>query len=277
MYIQKVINNNVVSAYDERHQEVVIMGKGVGFKAHTGDRIDENKIEKVFRMENESLSRQFQAILANMPLEYMQITGEIISHAKQHLKAELNQSIYVTLADHINFAIQRHKQQICFENALLWEIKKFYPHEYEMGKYAIDLLGKKLEMEFPDDEAGFIAVHFVNAEYDANTDETLAMTSLIRGILELVKEEMNVEFEEESLHYERFVTHLKFLMLRLYHHEMLKDKEIEFAKLMEGKYPKEYECSKKIADYIEKEYNYKISGEEILFLAIHIHRVCMEE
>lgn len=34
MVIQKVINNNVISAYDENQQEVVIMGKGIGFKAH---------------------------------------------------------------------------------------------------------------------------------------------------------------------------------------------------------------------------------------------------
>ena len=43
MVIQKVINNNVISAYDENQQEVVIMGKGIGFKAHTGDAIDESR------------------------------------------------------------------------------------------------------------------------------------------------------------------------------------------------------------------------------------------
>ena len=53
MVIQKVINNNVISAYDVNQQEIVIMGKGIGFKAHTGELIDESKIEKVFRIENE--------------------------------------------------------------------------------------------------------------------------------------------------------------------------------------------------------------------------------
>ena len=48
MVIQKVINNNVISAYDVNQQEIVIMGKGIGFKAHTGELIDESKIEKVF-------------------------------------------------------------------------------------------------------------------------------------------------------------------------------------------------------------------------------------
>jgi beta-glucoside operon transcriptional antiterminator len=94
MVIQKVINNNVISAYDVNRQEVVIMGKGIGFKAHTGDLIDEGRIEKVFRIENEKLSRQFQEILENIPLEHMQITSDIISYARKNLNVQLNQNIY---------------------------------------------------------------------------------------------------------------------------------------------------------------------------------------
>ena len=249
MVIQKVINNNVISAYDENQQEVVIMGKGIGFKAHTGDAIDESRVEKVFRIENEKLSRQFQEILENIPLEHMQLTSDIITYAKKNLNVQLNQSIYITLTDHINFAIQRQAQGIQLKNALLWETKKFYHQEYLMGKYAIDLLNEKLGTKFSEDEAGFIALHFVNAEYDTTINDTFAMTNMIQGILELVKQEMGIEFDEE----------------------------IEFAKLMEGKYPGEYECSKHIAEYIEKEYGGQISGEEIMFLAIHIKRVCMTD
>ena len=275
MVIQKVINNNVISAYDVNQQEVVIMGKGIGFKAHTGERIDESKIEKVFRIENEKLSRQFQELLENIPLEHMQLTSDIISYAIKNLDVQLNQNIYITLTDHINFAIQRQSQGIQLKNALLWETKKFYHQEYLMGKYAVDLLNEKLGTEFTEDEAGFIALHFVNAEYNTTINDTFEMTNMIQKILELVRLEMGIEFDEESLHYERFITHLKFLVQRLYRHELLKDEEIEFARMMENKYPKEYECSNHIAEYIEKEYGSKIASEEIMFLAIHIKRVCM--
>ena len=97
MVIQKVINNNVISAYDVNQQEIVIMGKGIGFKAHTGELIDESKIEKVFRIENENLSRQFQELLENIPLEHMQLTSDIISYAIKNLNVQLNQNIYITL------------------------------------------------------------------------------------------------------------------------------------------------------------------------------------
>ena len=275
MVIQKVINNNVISAYDVNQQEIVIMGKGIGFKAHTGELIDESKIEKVFRIENEKLSRQFQELLENIPLEHMQLTSDIISYAIKNLNVQLNQNIYITLTDHINFAIQRQSQGIQLKNALLWETKRFYHQEYLMGKYAVDLLNEKLGTEFTEDEAGFIALHFVNAEYNTTINDTFEMTNMIQKILELVRLEMGIEFDEESLHYERFITHLKFLVQRLYRHELLKDEEIEFARMMENKYPKKYECSKHIAEYIEKEYGSEIASEEIMFLAIHIKRVCM--
>ena len=106
MKISKVINNNVLSAFDENGQEVVLMGRGLGFKAKTGDDIDESRVQKVFCIENSALSRQFQEMISNIPMEHMQISADIISYAKNECGMELNQSIYVALTDHINFAIQ---------------------------------------------------------------------------------------------------------------------------------------------------------------------------
>lgn len=105
MKISKVINNNVLSAFDENGQEVVLMGRGLGFKAKTGDDIDESRVQKVFCIENSALSRQFQEMISNIPMEHMQISADIISYAKNECGMELNQSIYVALTDHINFAI----------------------------------------------------------------------------------------------------------------------------------------------------------------------------
>ena len=275
MKIDKIINNNIVSAIEADGKEVVIMGRGLGFGMKPGKEIPEGKIEKVFRLDSQNSTDKFKELLANLPLEHIQASTEIINYAKSVLNRRLNQSIYITLTDHINFAIQRQSQGIQLKNALLWETKRFYHQEYLMGKYAVDLLNEKLGTEFTEDEAGFIALHFVNAEYNTTINDTFEMTNMIQKILELVRLEMGIEFDEESLHYERFITHLKFLVQRLYRHELLKDEEIEFARMMENKYPKEYECSKHIAEYIEKEYGSEIASEEIMFLAIHIKRVCM--
>lgn len=277
MVIEKVINNNIISAFDEDGREVVIMGRGIGFGVRPGAVVRESKIEKVFRIESRSIAEQLKELLAHMPLEHVQISDDIISFAKSTLKLKLNQSIYVTLTDHINFAIDRYKKGINLENALLWEIKRFYPQEYELGKYSIELIGKRLHVELPEDEAGFIALHFVNAEYGTDIQDALHFPNQMKDILGIVTRELGIALDEGSLHYERFITHVKFLLQRVYRKELLPNEESELAEMMKIKYPKEYACSEKIAVYIEKTANCKLSGEEIMYLTIHIRRVTMAE
>lgn len=45
MLIEKIINNNIVSAVDSKGREVVVMGRGLGFGMKPGRQIQENKIE----------------------------------------------------------------------------------------------------------------------------------------------------------------------------------------------------------------------------------------
>lgn len=274
MKIYKVINNNVLSAYDEHNQEIVIMGRGIGFKAKTGDLIDESKIEKVFCIENSTLSRQFQEMLSNMPLEHMQISADIISYAKNECGMKLNQSIYIALTDHINFAIERYRKGIQLPNALLWEIRQFYRREYLVGEYAIRLLGERLDIHFAEDEAGFIALHFVNAEYDTDVHDTYAITNAMKKSIDLIKQDFPVEIDEFSMHYERFIAHLKFFLRRVvFSNEPLPDEEPELAELIMQKYPDEYTCASKIVRSIEAENQCSITREEIMYLAIHIRRI----
>ena len=277
MTVEKVINNNIVSAYDETGREVVVMGRGIGFGVRAGAVIDNSKIEKVFRIKSQGVAEQFKELLANMPLEHAQISNDIISYAKSTLKLKLNQSIYVTLTDHINFAIERYPKGINLENALLWEIKRFYPQEYGLGRYAIDLIRERLHVSLPEDEAGFIALHFVNAEYGTDIRDALHFPNQMKDILDIVTRELGIRLDEGSLHYERFITHVKFLLQRVYRKELLPDEESELAEMMKKKYPKEYACSEKIADYIEEAAGCRLSAEEIMYLSIHIRRIAMAE
>lgn len=70
MTIEKVINNNIVSAFDEIGREVVVMGRGIGFGNRPGAKIPEDKIEKIFRIESGSVADQFKELLVGVPLEH---------------------------------------------------------------------------------------------------------------------------------------------------------------------------------------------------------------
>ena len=262
--IEKVINNNIISAYEKSGAEVIVMGRGIGFKKKQGEVVPADQISKIFRIKSRTLTEQFKELLANMPLERVRISDEIISHAKDHLKLKLNQSIYVTLTDHINFAIERVSQGIEPQNALLWEIKRFYPQEFQLGIYALELIHDRLGILLPEDEAGFIALHFVNAEYGTDIRDAVKFPDQMQAIVDIVERELGILLDESSLHYERFMTHIKFLIQRIYRKELLSSEDRELSLMMQRKYPREY---------IMQATGCRLSEEEIMYLSVHIRRV----
>lgn len=109
MLIEKVLNNNVVITRDERDREMIVMGKGLAFKKKVGDPILDSCIDKKFQLTNDGLSQQFQELAQAIPLEYLEISCEIIEYTKEALQVHLNDSVYISLTDHLYTAIERQK------------------------------------------------------------------------------------------------------------------------------------------------------------------------
>ena len=140
MKIDKVMNNNVVSSIDEDGQEIIVVGTGIGFQGKEGKVVDEKKIQKIFRLEDPKMIRKLKEILQDLPMEQFEISTAIIEHAKQSLGTELNENIYVTLTDHIHFAIQRYEDHMNFPNPMLREVRLFYEKEFALGEYALGMI-----------------------------------------------------------------------------------------------------------------------------------------
>ena len=273
MKISKIINNNVVSTCDEEGREVIVMGRGVGFKAREGSTIDEEKIEKVFRLDSQNTMDKFKELLVNLPMEHVQISAEIISYAKEVLNRPINPNVYITLTDHINFALERFNQRMMFSNPLIREVRSFYNAEYLIGEYAIAMIDRDLGIKLPVDEAASIALHIVNAEYDAPMGDTIKITNLIQQVSEVVEEYFNIKLDEQSLSYERFITHLRFLAQRVFTGEHMELDNLEFQKVIDRLYPEEYACSQKVQALIKLQYGHQVTEEEVAYLALHIKRI----
>ncbi|MCM3164757.1 PRD domain-containing protein [Metabacillus litoralis] len=273
MKIEKVFNNNVVSAFNEEKIELVIMGKGLAFQKRPGDEIDDDKIEKVFTLKNKDMSERFKTLLYEVSLELMEVTEDIIKKAKSKLGRELNDSIYVSLTDHINFAIERNKKGLDIRNALLWEIKKLYKDEFSLGVEALGMIQEKLHVTLPEDEAGFIAMHIVNAELNEEMPNIVNITKTMQDILKIVKYHFKMDFNEESLNFFRFVTHLKFFAQRLYSKTYMEGEDDFLFEAVKNKHKQAYECTEKINDYVKRQFDYELTNDEKLYLTIHIERV----
>lgn len=273
MKISKVINNNIVSSVDEDGREIVVMGRGIGFKVREGAEIPAERIEKIFRLEGEDVLDRFKDLLSRMPLEHIKISDEIISYGKKVLNKPLNQNIYITLMDHINFAIERFQRNMMFPNPLAREVRSIYREEYLIGEYAVALIQRSLNIDFPADEAVSIALHIVNAEYNTAMRDTIHITELIQQVLGIVAEYFNFLPDERSLNYDRFITHLKFLAQRIYSGELLDSDVPELSSMISKAYPEEYICGQKIQHFIKENYGHEVSDEEVAYLAVHIKRM----
>ena len=112
MVIEKVTNNNGVSSFDNG-SEVIVTGKGVRFGKKHGEVIDKEKIEKIFHLPAENAS-QYEKLVSKMPYEHVRLANQIIHNAKLQLNRHLNRNVYITLTDHLNFALERGKKGIVF-------------------------------------------------------------------------------------------------------------------------------------------------------------------
>lgn len=272
MKVEKIINNNVVSTFDDSGMEVVVMGRGIGFGKKTGEPIDKDKIEKIFRIENEEALSRFEQLLANLPLEHLQVSNDIISYAKQKLDVKLNQNVYITLTDHINFAIERLKNGNIFHNALLMEVKMFYPKEYQVGVFALELIKGKTGVELPEDEAASVALHIVNAELNTKIRDVWSLTTFIQKILEIIEKEFDFNKVQDTRR-DYLISSLKLLGKRLLLDTNTIEKSDSLVEFVKKEYPDEYQCTEKIAEFIKKEYSCFMSEEEKAYLVLDLKKI----
>lgn len=277
MIIKRILNNNVVITSDENGEETIVMGKGIGYQKSKGDTIDKEKINKVFRISNREVSDKFQELFNKIPIEHMKLSGEIIEYAENILGKKLNEGIYISLSDHTYTAIKRIKNNITVRNALLWDIKKFYKEEFKIGMKALDLIEEKTHVRLPEDEAGFIALHIVNAQLDVEQPKVQEITKLIEEILTIVRINFKIEFNEDSVFYYRFITHLRYFAQRLFSNSTYNSgADDELVNIIKIKYSEEFKCVSKIKLFISKKYNYELSNDEYIYLTIHIAKVIQD-
>ena len=276
MKVHKILNNNVIVTLDDKGKELILTGRGIGFKKREGDLIDINLIEKQFSLDNKDILPKFNELLSEIPLEVLTTSQIIINHAKECMESKLQDSIYISLTDHIHFAIERHKQGFDIPNGFLWEIKKFYPKEFQIGLYALSVIKKRLGIELPEDEAGFITFHIINAQLNGTMPNIVNMTKIMREILNIVKYHFNIEYDEDCLSYQRFVTHLKFFAQRILSKGTQTQQDSSLYEIVRQKYHQAYLCTKQIDLHLIQQYQHPLTDDESLYLTIHIERLRTE-
>lgn len=278
MKILKTFNNNICLVEDAKHQEMILMGKGIAFGLKKDDEVDPNKIDKKFVFDIKELNDKFNALFDQVPVKYIELSSNIIDYATKALNIIFDNSIYLALSDHISYAIERYQNGEVLKNALLFDIKKFYPNEFKVALKALDMIAYETDIKMSEDEAGFIAMHFVNASQSGEAmSQTIAVTKMVEDILQIVEYHYHLALDVNSINYIRFVSHIRFFARRLFSNEIYNDDQDDLFEQIRNKYPTSYQCSLKVKKYILLNYNIDLGNDEMVYFMLHINRVCTRQ
>src|SRR5690625_3174315 len=141
---RKGYSNNVLSAYNDRHEEVILIVRGMCVHYKKEDTIHENVVEKLFVLRNEKEQAHYKELLSYIDEQTLNTIIASTELIRKRSKALLNEHVHVALTDHLVFAINRLSKGLAIKNPFLSETKVLYPFEYEIAAEVVDLVNQSI-------------------------------------------------------------------------------------------------------------------------------------
>ena len=270
--IDKVLNNNVLIAEHPSYEEVVLIGKGIGFNRKRGDYIDTETVEKLFVLKNEKEQENYIKLLPFIDNEFLEVIISAMDLIKQRTNAVLNEHIHVALTDHLMFALTRVSQGMEMRNPFLIETKAMYRHEYEVAAEVVQFIKERTGIELPVGEIGFIALHIHSAITNKNLSDVNQHSQLVSMLVGMIEEQFKIIIDKESIDYMRLVRHLHFAIGRVVKGEKVEEPE-KIAFLLKEEYPVCYNLSWKLIKVMQQTLKTKVFDAEAVYLTMHIQRL----
>lgn len=272
MIIKQLLNNNTVIALNEKQEEIIVIGTGLGFKRKVGTPVDETKIQKTFVLKDNS---KLENLMAEIPIEYLEAVEKIVHHTEEKYDIKMDESIYLILTEHIYFALDRLRQGLKLDNPFLQEMKNFYKKEYQAAKYARIVLESMFHIIIPDEEIGYIAMHIVETSNHLTSIETSDILKIVNDVMKVIQEKYRDKIKKDSLSYNRMLTHVKYFAKRFYENKENLDSDEELNQILRKSFEEEYCCIENISRKLEKTHERGMTEAEKMYLVIHL-RNCLE-
>lgn len=265
MKVVKNINNNVSLCLDSQGREVIAFGKGIGFMKPPYE-VPLNKIQRTFY----DINPNYLSVIAQLDEEVIEVSEEIINYANQKLDNRYSANAIFTLADHIQFVMKRVNEQIHIKLPLYYEVQSLYPAEMEVGLYALSLIEKRFQIKIPREEAVSITFHLVDYRNKIISISKNSEESTIEKCTNIIEEMMNININRKEFNYSRYVSHLYYLIDRIHEEKSISSDNQKMFYILKEEFPKAYDCALRI----EKEFHWDLNEEELMYLILHINRLC---
>lgn len=269
--LKKKINNNFAICLDSNGQEIIAYGKGIGFGKIPYQLEDLSLVERTFY----DIDNHMVLLANQIPEKTFEVATKIVDIANLYLNNSFSSNLIFSLADHITFAIDRLNKGIFIANPLGKDINFLYEKELQVGRIALNIVENELGVRLPDKEVTNIAIHFIEAEvYSSNTAEFQSKEQVITEIMDLLEKEMEISIDKNDATYIRFVTHLEYLLKRSPSKVEASSKNMQLFEQSKAEFTEAYQGAMLISDYIYANLKWLPNEEELLYLIIHINRLC---
>ena len=277
MLVTKKINNNVAVCVDGNGRELVAFGKGIGFPPMPYELTDMDLIERTFY----DISAYYLDMMKTLPGDVVEFTAELVDTARSTLPYPLTPNLLLTLADHITFAIKRVKEGIYIKMPLAYDLEQTYPQEMALARQTVETVRSRFKVPLHRDEAFGIAMAFVNGRVYAGDEADVKAQAgdqeVLDRITEIVEREMGVTIDREGFNYARYATHVRYLLGRLRAGRGIDSINADIYVDLREEYTKTAACVDQIVSYLEESFRVRVTGEEQLYLLLHVNRVCANE
>lgn len=277
MEILRVFNNNVVLARDPDRGEVIVTGRGLGFQAKPGQRVDAARVVRVFVAEDGRDADTFGQLVAAIPPEHLLLADEALEVAREELGSQLSSTTVVALADHLSFAIKRLRQGIAVDYPLLVEIAHLYPREVAIAELVVAFVNERLDQPLPAEEAVPIALHLVNAGFaSGDLSATYQMTGVFTQLFDVLEQACGHPIGRESVNAARFVTHLRYFFVRAYAGRQLDEGATGLGQAIRSTYPEALATATKLQAVLELRLGMPLTHDEVTYLTMHTARLVQD-
>lgn len=275
MRIARVFNNNVVLARDDAGREVILTGRGLGFQARPGQTVKDALVVRVFVPTDGRDPDHLGQLLAGIPPEHIQLVEDALVTVGLDA-VRRNPALVIALADHVSFALRRAALGKDVEYPLLSEVRHLYADEYIQARALLSVINEHTSPKLADSEAVGLALHLVNAGFaSGDLSYTYTMTGVIQQMVTVIEQSFGISLDADSgtVSVGRFVTHLRYLFVRIHQHRQLTDEHSAVGEAIREAYPEAAECADRLAAMLELRLGAAISDDEVSYLSLHVARV----
>lgn len=266
----KALNNNVLLAYDpDCGQEVIVVGRGLGFAAAGPVAPGDPRIEKVFRLDEGRNRHRFLRMVETISCDVVGVAEEILHLAAQRF-GPVGEEAHLTLAEHLAATLDRVQQNMAVPNPFLPQIQLLYPEEYELAGRAVKLVESRLGIALPEEEQGILALHLLGARRRQSPKAVARHNALIREAAAFLAEEAGITWADDDPRLARVLLHLRLAV------DLIAAGSGERNPILgrlRTEYPDPFARARRLGDYMASRLDRPVSDDEVGYLTLHLLRL----